>query len=211
MTSGIVFNRGEKPVSVSYDCNRYRDSNHQKCSRHYIRQEVLMDTLKHFFDKQVEIAVDAEQMILGAQKKVDAPDGIKSRLASARTQRINLETKMDQLLEDAASGILDRAEYAQIKAQYQQEKASVQQQEEQLYQEYQELKAGLGTAETWLADIRRYQAMPRIDREIVDTLIERIVVSKDRDVHICLTYQDPFAVLNTSLNNEEKGGSYVSE
>lgn len=212
MTSGILFNRGVEPVSINYDCNRYRDSNHQKCSRHYIRQEVLMDTLKHFLDKQVEIAVDVEKLILEARKKADSPDGIKSQLASLRVQRLHLEAKLEKLLEDVALGVLDPAEYALLKARYQKERAFIEQQEKYAHQEYENLKSAMSTAETWLADIRRYQAMPKIDRGIVDALIEQIVVYENRDLRICLTYGDPFAMLKACLDSSGKssrGGENV--
>ena len=60
MTAGILAGRKTTPVSVYFNCNQYRYSNHRRCSNHYIRQETLMDTLKHFLDKQMEIAVDVD-------------------------------------------------------------------------------------------------------------------------------------------------------
>ena len=67
-----------------------------------------MDTLRHFLDKQVEIAVDIERLTTEIRKMESTPDSVQNRLASFRSQRMNLEAKQDRLLEDVAMGVLDR-------------------------------------------------------------------------------------------------------
>ena len=74
MTAGILAGRKTTPVSVYFNCNQYRYSNHRRCSNHYIRQETLMDTLKHFLDKQMEIAVDVERLATEMRRIESTPD-----------------------------------------------------------------------------------------------------------------------------------------
>lgn len=209
MTAGILAGRKTTPVSAYFNCNQYRDSNHQRCSNHYVRQETLMDTLKHFLDKQVEIAVDVERLTEEVRQNEKEPFSAQSRLASVRSRRIHLEAKQDRLLEDVSLGILDRDEYIRIKEQYRQEHSYLEQQEELVRKECEQVKEALGTAETWLAAIRRYRELPKIDRKMVDVLVDRIQVFEDRSIRILLTYSNPFAWLEAYLNDCAGGTDHV--
>lgn len=209
MTAGIVASRKTTPVSVYFNCNQYRYSNHSRCSNHYIRQETLMDTLSHFLDKQVEIAVDVERLTAELHKMESTPDSAQNRLASLRSRRMNLEAKQNRLLEDVAIGILDREEYIRIKARYRDEHSHLEQQERDAYKECERIKSVLGTAETWLAAIQRYQELPKIDREIVDMLVDRMLVFEDRSIRISMTYGNPFALLETCLDSDAGGVGHV--
>ena len=59
-----------------------------------------METLKHCLDKQVEAIADVERLITEAREMTDSPSGIKSRLAGLRVQRLNIDSKIERLLED---------------------------------------------------------------------------------------------------------------
>lgn len=202
MTSGIVFD-GDTPVSVNYDCNRYRDTCHLRCSTHYIRQEVLMETLKHCLDKQVEAIADVERLITEAREMTDSPSGIKSRLAGLRVQRLNIDSKIERLLEDVTQEIIDKDEYLQIKAKYRREQELICYEEESALREYEELKSTMSTAETWLTKIRRYQELPKIDRKIFDALVDEMQVFESGEIHFKLTYGDPFKMLKAYLTSSK--------
>ena len=137
------------------------------------------------------------------------PDSAQNRLASLRHRRMNLEAKQERLLEDVTTGILDREEYIRIKARYRSEHSLLEQQEQNISRECERIKAALGTAETWLAAIRRYREIPRIDREIVDVLVDRILVFEDRSIRISMTYGNPYALLETCLDGDAGGASHV--
>lgn len=205
MSAGKAMSRETAPVSVFFNCNQYRHSNHERCSNHYIRQELLMDKLKHFLDKQVEIAVDVERLVAAVHEMNNAPDGVRNRLASLRSQCTNVDAKLERLLEDATVGILDREEYMQIKRRYLDERSFLVQQEQKVHEEYEQIKMALGTAEAWLNEIQRYRKLPVIDRALVEALVERILVYGNRDIHISVSYSDPFAQLMACLNDDVGG------
>lgn len=205
MTAGKIEARESTPVSVYFNCNQYRHSNHLRCCNHYIRQEQLMDKLKHFLDKQVEVAVDIERLIAAVHAMEKAPNSMQNRLASLHSQTANMDAKLERLLEDATMGVLDREEYLRIKASYLAEQSVLQQQEQQAYEAYEHMKAALRTSEVWLRKIQHYRKVPVVDRDIVDALVDRILVYENRDIHISLTYNDPYAQLMACLCHSEGG------
>lgn len=205
MTAAKHEARETTPISVFFNCNQYKYSNHQRCSNHYIRQEVLMEKLEHFLENQVKIAVDVERLAAEVYARANAPGGAANRLASLHSQVLNAEAKLERLLEDAAMGILDREEYKQIKGHYLEERARLVQQEQEAREEYEQVNAALGTAHTWLKEMQRYGKAPAIDHDLVDKLIDRILVYDNRDICISLNYGDPFALLTACLNQSLGG------
>lgn len=205
MTAAKHETRETTPISIYFNCNQYKYSNHQRCGNHYIRQEVLMEKLKHFLDNQVKTAVDVERLAAEVYARAKAPGGAANRLASLHSQCLNVEARLERLLEDAAMGILDREEYKEIKGRYLEERVLLTQQEQEAREEYERVNAALGTAHAWLKEIQRYGKIPAIDRDLVDTLIERILVYENRDVCILLNYGDPFALLTACLDQSLGG------
>lgn len=106
-------------------------------------------------------------------------------------------------------GVLDREEYIRIKARYRSEHSLLEQQEQEAVQECERIKAALGTAETWLAAIRCYREIPKIDQEIVDVLVDRILVFEDKSIRISTTYGNPYALLETCLDSDAGGAGYA--
>lgn len=178
------------PNSLYYNCNEYRDSNHQRCANHYIRQEVLMDVLKHFLNQQIQVSADVERVVMDLHDRMSS--GPQKRLSSLRGRRNSLEAKMERLLEDLAVRVVDYEEYSLMKAQYMEELSNIEKQEEAVKHECEVFQATLDTAELWLTAIRSYQEIPVVDCKVVETLIERILVFKDKSVRICVTYGDPY-------------------
>lgn len=99
---------------------------------------------------------------------------------------------MERLLEDLALRVVDNEEYSQLKAQYKDELSFIERQEEVVKCECETFQATLDMAERWLTAVRGYQALPVVDHKLVEALVERILVYKDKSVRICVTYGDPY-------------------
>lgn len=197
---------GKAPNSIFYNCNQYRDSGHQRCSNHYIRQECLMDTLQHFLDNQVKLALDVERL-KGTMRRGSQPSAEAALLASISCQRRNLESKLERLLEDLAVGVLDKEEYTQLKLHYLEELVDLEGQEQEAQAVCGKQKKAFEELEDWLAAIQNYQKVSVIDRRLVDLLVEKILVFQDRSIRIYLTYGDPYELLLSEREDQEGGRS----
>lgn len=191
---------GRTPNSVCYNCNQYVYSNQQSCSNHYIRQEILMEKIQHFLDSQIQIAVDVERLWKEAQKK-SSPSDLSAALASLSCQRGNLEAKLERLLEDLVSGVLNKEEYTQFRASYLERIALLKAQEMEVRKECEAQQEGHERLKCWLESVQTYKKTSIIDRPLVDELIEKILVFRDRSVKICLTYCDPYKLLPSGAEN----------
>lgn len=193
---------GKAPNSVFFNCNQYWDSNHQRCNNHYIRQEILMKTLRNFLDNQIQVAADIE--CLRGEKKPQTDDS--KLLASLGCQRRNLESKLERLLEDLVSGILDKEEYTQLRQCYLEKIAFLKCQEMEIRKKCGEQLENFEQLEAWLNAIKHYQKILAIDRKLIDLLVEKITVFHDRSVHICLNYADPYLLFKNAEGEECHAG-----
>ena len=193
------------PNSIFYNCNEYRDSNQQRCSNHYIPEELIIEKLENFLNEQMELFADVEALAAKARKDGGAAAILRGRLLALKNRREELEAKQFRYLEDLTSGLLDRETFQRLKESGHQELASLAEQERAIQTEIEGQKAALATAEAWMAAVRRYQKLPYLDRGLIDALVEKILVFEDKSIRICLTYQDPMGLL-TAEPLEEEGG-----
>ena len=179
---------------VFFDCSTYKKSNHTQCSSHYIRQETLFHAIQHTLDQQVRIAVDFGKMLADVQKMPTikaAKSAQTKKQVSLRVKRQNIENKLEQLLHDLTTGLITRDEYEYIKRRYNEQYAQIQSEEIALRETMKVAERQLRSAEQWLAEVKRYQKIPVIDRPMIDLLIREIKVFQDRSVKIELNYADP--------------------
>ena len=179
---------------VFFDCSTYKKSNHTQCSSHYIRQETLFHAIQHTLDQQVRIAVDFGKMLADVQKMPTikaAKSAQTKKQVSLRVKRQNIENKLEQLLHDLTTGLITRDEYEYIKRRYNEQYAQIQSEEIALRETMKVAEMQLRSAEQWLAEVKRYQKIPVIDRPMIDLLIREIKVFQDRSVKIELNYADP--------------------
>ena len=211
MTAGKRISRKNRakgprlPNSIYYNCNEYRDSNQQRCSNHYIPEELIIEKLENFLNGQVALFADIEALAAAARKDGGVPANLRGQLLSLKNRREELEAKQFRYLEDLINGILDRETFGRLKESNRQEFAALTEQEKAIQTEIESRKAALTTAETWMAAVRRYQKLPFWDRGLIDALVEKILVFEDRSIHICLTYQDPAALLIKECLDAEGG------
>ncbi len=203
----------DQQVKIAVDLERLlreirhmpQTSNHMRCSSHYIRQETLMRAVRQTLDQQVKIAVDLERLL----REIRHMPGVKAArssqnriLTSLRVKRQNMEGKLEQLLHDLATGLITRDEYEYAKKLYTCQHEQFQKEEIAAREVIKEADNHLKDAEQWIAEMKRYQALPEIDRPMLDLLVKRILVFQDRSIKIELNYADPYEPLRTYMGKQ---------
>lgn len=188
---------------IFYDCSAYKNSNHVQCSSHYIRQETLVRAVERTLNQQIKIAVDMERMIAEIDQmpmRVKAQASQAGHAASLRIKRQNVESKLERLLHDLATGLIDRDEFEYAKNLYTKQCEQIQQEEIAAQEKMMAANAHLREAERWISEMKRYQKLPILDRVLVDLMIKEIRVFQDKSVKINLNYADPYAPLRAYVD-----------
>ncbi len=203
---GCARRNAKTPSRIYYECNNFIESSRTQCANHYVRQETLLKAVADTLNQQVKIAVDIEQLV---EKLNNMPTVIsyqnakKDRYQSVFIQRKNMEAKIEQLLVDLTQGIIDRDEYSYMKKQYSKRYNDLLQEETQALSDMREKDAALSVTGKWLETIQKYQKLPVIDKALMDLLVERIEVFKDKTIKIILNYKDPYQPVMEFMNRIE--------
>ncbi len=192
---------------IFYDCNNYRGSGHIKCSSHYIRQEVLMETLVHVLNQQVQIAVDWDSFAKDVQslpKVVSHQASAEKAYAEICVRKRNIESKREQLIVDLTNHIIDRDEYDYMKQKYSEEYEKILIDEVNAHINVHKLDTILLSSQKWVNSLIEYHKLPLIDRNIIDLLVDKILVFRDRHIKVILNYSDLYQPLRDFLRSIEE-------
>ncbi len=203
---GCARRNAKTPSRIYYECNNFIESSRTQCANHYVRQETLLKAVADTLNQQVKIAVDIEQLVEklnNMPKVISYQNAKKDRYQSVFIQRKNMEAKIEQLLVDLTQGIIDRDEYSYMKKQYSKKYNDLLQEETQALSDMREKDAALSVTGKWLETIRKYQKLPVIDKALMDLLVERIEVFKDKTIKIILNYKDPYQLVMEFMNRIE--------
>lgn len=192
---------------IVFECRNYLQSQRTRCGIHYISQKVLMSEVKALLDQQVKTAVDVERLCQDVRKMpkvLTFQSASQQLLSSLSAKRKGVEGKLEQLLVDLAQRVIDRGEYEYMHTKYERQRDAIICEEAHASERINALEAALNSTEHWLKAISRYHTLPEIDRDVMDTLVEKILVYADRHIKIVLRYADPYRQLADFLQGVEE-------
>ena len=64
--------------------------------------------------------------------------------------------------------------------------------EQEIEKRFKSQQESVDRAELWVESLKAYSMVPKLDKAIVDLLIEKIIVFPDNTFHIVLNFKDPY-------------------
>ena len=64
--------------------------------------------------------------------------------------------------------------------------------EQEIEKRFKSQQESVDRAEFWVESLKAYSMVPKLDKAIVDLLIEKIIVFPDNTFHIVLNFKDPY-------------------
>lgn len=165
-----------------------------------------MDSVRDLLNQQVLIAVDVEAMLTALQNRQSTDAYLKQvqeRHRGVLNRRKKQEAKIDQLLIDLTERIIDRSTYEFAKKRYEAELEAILAQETQALEDRHAVSAAVSASMEWVNALYKYQELPEITKELLDTLVDRIEVMDRRNIRVILRYSDPYANLEHLLQRME--------
>jgi len=71
-------------------------------------------------------------------------------------------------------------------------------------EEMKSLNVAVTSTQRWIKALKQYHKIPEITREIVEVLVDKIYVTKDKNLRIILNYADPYKDLYDYLKKVEE-------
>lgn len=173
------------------------------CDGHiYFKEEDLKQAVVNIVRIQADILV-GKYMILQSKQK-DMNDKIKAmdaQLAQISTEVSKYQKYLKSLYENLVSGIIDLAEYKDLKAGFETKIETGRQKHFELTTHKENLLKQASEFSNVTKEVTAISSVTKLNRELIERLVEKIVVNDDNAIEITFTFQHGFPLVEEVLNN----------
>jgi hypothetical protein len=169
---------------------------HEKtCFAHSMRvealDEIVLDALKKYIQDVIDLS-NLLELTDTAQLQQAGVRKLQGRLEKKQEEIDRWQTLLRSLYESLADGIIDRDEYQDLKKTYSRRRAEAEEQAEAIQAEMGREIGNLAEGRGWMGQFRKHQNIDALDHTIVVTLIERVLIYRERRVEVVYRWQNEF-------------------
>lgn len=174
-----------------YHCSTY--SNGDGCSAHLINEQILNSTVLAMVNMQISLLMDAELMAEKADMAQTGRPGIRAidtQLTSLREEADRYQDLCVKLYQDMHNKIISSEEYQNLNDRFMEKIQNARRAVKELEQKRKRVMSVETADRPWMKMFQKYQGAEQIDRQMVVSLIDRIVVHDKKHVEIVFRYGD---------------------
>lgn len=176
-----------------YHCSSFK--NGQNCTAHRISAEKLKSTVLKVIQLQISQFVEADKILQSISEvpkenfKIKRLDDQKEKMID----EINRNTDMKlRLYQDFTVGIVTEAEYKEFKVRFETKIENAKNALIELEKKRGELDLNSVLEQPWIEEFRKFKNIKNLDRKILVSIIEKIIIyAKDR-IEVCFKFEDEF-------------------
>ena len=178
---------------VYYICGNNRTN--KACSSHRVSEAALTQAVSLSLKEHIACILDMERVLQYIetlpvhQEEVQKTDTLLIKKQEEISRYGRLKTT---LYESLADGLIDKAEYLELKSGYDMKIADAEEAAGRLKKELEALLQNRAGNCLWIEQFKKYQNITELTRHIAVTLIERITVFEDSRIEIRFRYQYDF-------------------
>lgn len=179
---------------VYYVCSENKA--HKTCSAHSIRdtdlESVVLATVQQYIHAVIDLQEILEMTDTAPLRTAEAQK-VQRQITQKRTELERVNRLLLSLYESLADGILTKEEYTRLKANYANRAAEQEKQLAALQDSLTNIQTRNGGDREWMETFRKHRNITVLDRETVVSLVERILIFRERRVEITFRWHDEFA------------------
>ncbi len=182
-----------KKKYVYYVCAAHK--NEKLCSSHSMRIEALDEIVLEALKKHIQDVIDLSELLEltdTAQLQQAGVRKLQGRLEKKQAEIDRYQSLLRSLYESLTDGVIDREEYQDLKQTYTRRRAEAEEQAEAIQAEMDQEIGQFTQGRGWMEQFRRHQNIDALDRTIVVSLIERILIFQGRRVEIVYRWHNEF-------------------
>lgn len=182
-----------KKKYVYYVCSAHK--NEKTCSPHSLRdvtlKEIVLEALQHHIQEVIDLSELLSLTDVAWLKKASIQK-LRGRLEKKQEEIDRCQKLLCSLYENLADGIIDQEEYRELKRTYSRRRANAEEQADGIRAEMTQAMANSENSCAWMEQFRKHKGITELDRALVVTLIERILIYQGRRVEIVYRWQNEF-------------------
>ncbi len=177
---------------VYYVCAAHK--NDKTCSGHTIRdtalEEIVLELVKQHIDDVIGLSSMLDLTGAARLQKANVKK-LKDRIARKQEEIDHSQTLLNSLYESLTDGIIDRDEYQDLKKTYIRRREDAETQMEALEREM-SVETDSAGDRGWIEQFRKHQGITILDRSIVVSLVERVLVYREHRVEVVFRWHDEY-------------------
>ncbi|MDE7245705.1 MAG: recombinase, partial [Oscillospiraceae bacterium] len=174
-----------------YVCATHK--NEKTCYTHSLRDTALYEIVLNLLKKHIQDVIDLSDLLRltdTAQLQQANIQKLQGRLGKKQEEIDRCQALLRSLYESLNDGVIDQDEYQELKKTYTRRRTEAEEQAEAIQQE---MGRELNTQDCgWMEQFRKHQNIETLDRNIVVSLIERIVIYREHRVEVVFHWHNEF-------------------
>ena len=183
-----------KKKYVYYVCAAHKNDR-TVCLPHNMRDAALNEIVLVSLKKHIRDVIDLSELLKltgAAQLQQAVMQKLRTRLEKKQAEVDRYQTLLHSLYENLADGVLDREEYLNLKKNYTRRREEAEKQAEAIREQMEQEISNFAGRNGWMERFRRHQNITALDRTIVVSLIERVMIFNDHRVEIVYRWHNEF-------------------
>jgi len=177
-----TYKSGKRIGYANYLCRTFHATARTSCSQHIVYERALKKiVLDHIRQLSEQISLDEGAMFESLKRRLA---GGVSKAEARREQKYlrrelhRMEVASSKLYEDRVCGVLSDETFSDLIHKYEVERLEKEQRLALLEQTEQEAAAKVADIQLWMRSIRKYAAVDDVDREMLESLVEKIEIGE---------------------------------
>ncbi len=181
-----------KKKYVYYVCAA--NKNEKTCTSHSLRDVSLEEAMLELVQNHIRDVIDLSELLDltdTAQLQMANIKKLQERIAKKQEEIQRCQKLLQSLYESLTDGILDNQEYQDLKKTYTRRRDEA---EEQIdaFQREMEQEIDCTNDRGWINQFRKHQGITALDRAIVVSLIERVMIYREHRVEVVFRWNDEY-------------------
>lgn len=193
-------------IALHYVCSTNK---HKKgCSSHSVSEKKLTDRVFRAIQGQIETVCRMDEFLTYIdtlpehQRTVFNYDAQMEQLRQEIQKYRRMKMK---LYEDLSDGMIDEKEYQEYRGSFSKRISEKEQALERLEHERKEAVEGNRSSNLWIQEFKKYRNVPELNRQMVTTLLDRVMVYEEGKMEVVFRYADEMAMLLEKIGNYQSG------
>ncbi len=174
-----------------FHCSTYKSGN--GCSSHLINADKLEAAVLDAVRTQIELALRAEEILQSIDRIPENQTFVKtisSQINEMKSEAERYRTLRIQVYTDLQDGVISKGEFEEINRRFTEKLEAAEQKMQSLIEAKQEAMRNKPNLKPWIETFRKYRSIEKLDRCIVVSLIDRIIVHDKNRVTVVFHFQD---------------------
>ena len=182
-----------KKKYVYYVCATHK--NEKSCFAHSLRVEALDELVLESLKKHIQDVIDLSNLLEltdTAQLQQAGVRKLRDRLEKKQAEVDRWQTLSRSLYESLQDGLIDKDEYQNLRKTYSRRRDEAEKQAGAIQEEIDREMGNFPEGRGWMEQFRKHRNIEALDRTIIVSLIERILIFREHRVEIVYRWHNEF-------------------